>query len=654
MTPINKSPFTNEAVMNYKSLIFLVLVSLPLLAVAGNIDKTHLIKAPALPYTADENTFIKFNPGTPLNPQAPMDDPLQVGTTYYDFVNYGSLSKTVALDDFSWVHFAWTNGLNSSFSYRHIFYNITDQTNWPLGTSGVQAWASDKSGFCCLDVLSSGKAVIAAHSTISTFPDYPTTIACDYFAHWGAFMYVFIQSAVEHDTIIWPHMAVDYQDNVYVFSREMGAEDYSFIYHSFSADSATTFSRFEFADTVNVPSFTVATSRISGRAAFGYHQFLEDYLNHPQWSGFLAMQINNDAMVVIKEEGQDWDFTNPINITNIIKADPSLLPDTVMAQGDTFRAYLDIDLMFDNDDILHAMFTTRGLWEAPWSGSSPPISGLIEGSILWHWREDTEELSVVANGWWHSASNVVSGGAGAWKSTYCRPSMGIDEEGNLYCVFEGYHDFEGPTPDTSSIAMGNGDVFVTVSQDGGYNWAEATNLTNTHSNGASSGQCMSECFPCLAEEVDDYLHIFYMEDKDAGSVVFQEGAATLNPMWYFPLDKTEVPAYPLVEQINFHIYDSSAVNYQPRINPSDFSLNGNYPNPFNNATSIDFTLNKAMNIKLKVYDVQGRLVGNLAQGYHSSGKHSVVWGAQGLSSGLYLAELSAGGVVKTCKMMLLK
>jgi len=504
-------------------------------------------------------------------------------------------------------------------------------------------------------VLSTGQAVIAGHSQDATYPDYPTTVAKDYFPHLGAFMTSYVQSAVGHDTLIWPHMAVDIQDEIYTFAREMGAEDYSLIYHSFCDDSATQFpfefDRYEFADTVNVPSFTVATSRISGRAAFGYHQFLEDYLNHPQWAGFLAMQLNNDAMVVIKEDGEPWDFLNPINITNIIEANPALLPDTLRAYGDTLRAYLDIDLMFDNDDVLHAMFTTRGLYEAPWLGTNPPIDGLTEASVIWHWDENTEHLSVVAVGWWHSASNITAGGAGAWKSTFCRPSMGIDDNGNIYCVFEGYHDFEGLTPDTSNIAYANGDIFATVSIDGGWNWAEPVNLTNTHSNGASSGNCMSECFPSLAEEVDDNLHIFYMEDKDAGSWVFEEGASTLNPVWYLPLPKEQVPTTPLIEQFEFH---NVGVEDQPEITLADFSLSGNYPNPFNNSTVIEFSLNRAMNIKLQVFDVQGRLVSDLAQGSFASGKHTVTWNAEGLASGIYFTRLSAGEVVKNCKMALLK
>ena len=634
--------------------VIILLAALPLLLSAGTADKTQLINAPAHSVDADFYVQPKLSTVNPL-PSELTDDPMQVGTSYYDFGNYGSLTKLIAVDTSGYVHTAWTNGLNFQSANRHVFYNFYDpfQGGFQI-LNGVNVIASSRSGFCCLDVLASGQAVIAAHAQISAQPDYPTVVSRDYFPRIGAFEPRILQSTTGHDTLIWPHMAVDLSDNVYVFAREMGAQDaYSFVHHSYSGDAGNIYDQYEFADTISVPSFTVATSRISERAAYGYHQFLGNYQDPGAWTGFLALQLNNDAMVVIKEDGEEeWDFNDPINITNVITAEPDFLPDTINAQGDTLRAYLDIDLMFDNSDVLHAMFTTRGLYEAPWDSGSPPISGLTEASLIWHWRGDTEELDVVAWGWWNCAWNISTGGAGAWKSTICRPSMGIDETGDIYCAFERYEDYE-VNPDTSISGFGNGEVYVTVSTDGGRNWAEPTNITNTNSNGAAAEDCYSECFPSLAEEVDDYLHIVYMEDKDAGSYVFETSTqSTENPVWYDMILAEAIPTTPLVEQIDFHI--RTGVGGVSKISPAEFELAGNYPNPFNNSTNIEFSLTKEMPISLQVYDINGRLAGDLASGMHASGKHIVNWKAQDVSSGIYFAKLSAGEHTKTTKMVLLK
>ena len=560
--------------------LFLLLLIVPCLIFAGTVDKDQLVNAPAYQSDADLTDYSKFDHALPPYQPPLMDDPAQFGTTWYDFMNYGSQTKMVVYDYDEYTHFTWMNGLNYGSSYRHVFYNFHDPNSGFPFPGGVIAIASQRSGYPTMDVLADGRGIIACHAILNGYNGYPTVVAKDYFPHVGAFMTFIIPSG--NDTIIWPHIAVDIDDNGYVFGREMPDTDYDLIYHSYSSDECETFSAYEFADTANVPSFTVATSRISGRAAYGYHQFLEDYQNHPQWAGYLAMQINNDAMAVIKEEGEDWDFTNFINITNIIKGDASLLPDTILAQGDTLRAYLDIDLMFDNDDVLHAMFTSRGLYEAPWMTTAPPISGLTEASIIWHWREDTDSLNVVANGWWNSASSVVTGGRGAWKSTICRPSMGIDEDGNIYCAFEGYHDYL-TNPDTSAAGWANGDIFVTVSTDGGYNWALPLNVTDTHSNGANPGDCFSECFSSLAEEIDDSLRIFYMEDKDAGSYIFNEGMITLNPMMYAAVAAVDIPTTPLVEQFYFHLTGVTTVPeaavtltpYNTQIPPAGGSLDFN-------------------------------------------------------------------------------
>ena len=437
------------------------------------------------------------------------------------------------------------------------------------------------------------------------------------------------------------------------------------MYYSESEDIATnftpTFTSFEFADTVNVPSFTVATSRISDRAAIGYHQFLGDYLNYGLWSGLLASQVNNDAYFIRKEIGEDWNWDNPVNISKILVGNVEYLPhDTLQARGDTLRAYLDIDLMFDNNDVLHAMFTTRGLWETPWDPAAA-LDGLSEASFIWHWREDTDSLNVVANGWWSVWDESFFGESGAWTSTIARPSMGIDADGNIYCAYELRHDGSDPeTIDLSQSGFANGDIMVTVSTDGGYNWAEPTNITNTRSNAAAPGACFSEVFPSLAEEVGDSLHIRYMEDKDAGSWVFTEGVSTENPMWYVSLPKEEIPTTPLIEQFYFHVryvepepYILSAEQHND-LTPVEFALEGNYPNPFNPTTNFNFSLERDMEITMNVYDVQGRLVTELADGTYASGKHSVKWDASDAGSGIYFCKLTAEGNTKTVKALLLK
>lgn len=87
---------------------------------------------------------------------------------------------------------------------------------------------------------------------------------------------------------------------------------------------------------------------------------------------------------------------------------------------------------------------------------------------------------------------------------------------------------------------------------------------------------------------------------------------------------------------------------------TDYSLSQNYPNPFNPETRISFTLPKATNTSLKVYDVLGNHVRTLVDGEVAAGKHTVTVQMNGLAAGIYFYELRAGGYRDIRKMSLLK
>ena len=88
--------------------------------------------------------------------------------------------------------------------------------------------------------------------------------------------------------------------------------------------------------------------------------------------------------------------------------------------------------------------------------------------------------------------------------------------------------------------------------------------------------------------------------------------------------------------------------------PNAWSLEPNYPNPFNPSTTIPFTILEATQVRLVVFDMLGREVSTLANGLYPSGSHSVIWDAQGLPSGLYVYRLEANGEMQTRTMNLLK
>ena len=88
--------------------------------------------------------------------------------------------------------------------------------------------------------------------------------------------------------------------------------------------------------------------------------------------------------------------------------------------------------------------------------------------------------------------------------------------------------------------------------------------------------------------------------------------------------------------------------------PQAFTLEQNFPNPFNPSTTISYGMAKAGHLTLDVYNVMGQKVATLYDGYRDAGIYSVRWDASGFSNGIYFDVMKAEDFTKTEKMMLIK
>jgi len=83
-------------------------------------------------------------------------------------------------------------------------------------------------------------------------------------------------------------------------------------------------------------------------------------------------------------------------------------------------------------------------------------------------------------------------------------------------------------------------------------------------------------------------------------------------------------------------------------------LNNNYPNPFNPTTKINYEIQTNSFVKITIFNLLGREVKTLVNGFQSAGAHSVEFKASSLSSGIYICRLVSNGNVLTNKMNLIK
>jgi hypothetical protein len=88
--------------------------------------------------------------------------------------------------------------------------------------------------------------------------------------------------------------------------------------------------------------------------------------------------------------------------------------------------------------------------------------------------------------------------------------------------------------------------------------------------------------------------------------------------------------------------------------PTKYVLEQNYPNPFNPTTNINFSLPKAGDVKLVIFDALGREVITLVNEYMPVGHFTAKFNASSLSSGVYFYTITSGDFKDTKKMMLIK
>ena len=99
--------------------------------------------------------------------------------------------------------------------------------------------------------------------------------------------------------------------------------------------------------------------------------------------------------------------------------------------------------------------------------------------------------------------------------------------------------------------------------------------------------------------------------------------------------------------------ESGSLSNGLTLNPI-FELNQSYPNPFNPSTTISFQIKEFSDISINVYDINGRVVANLFDGFKSVGEYSINWNAGNIPSGTYFVNMNTNSFSSTQKLTLIK
>jgi hypothetical protein len=219
------------------------------------------------------------------------------------------------------------------------------------------------------------------------------------------------------------------------------------------------------------------------------------------------------------------------------------------------------------------------------------------------------------------------------------PGLAFSSNGSrLFVVYSGTQlDTVNSTNYSAEGSYNYNDIYVQYSDDNGATWSAPRNLTNTAE--------QDEIYPSISptDNTPTVISITYQLSECPGSTSFTNTTTPICPVYQI---------YRKYDPVTGAIIGIQNISSEV---PDGYSLNQNFPNPFNPMTKIRFELPKSGNVTLKVFNTAGQLVKVLAESeFTGAGTKEVSFDGTGLASGVYFYTLSVGEFRETKKMVLVK
>jgi hypothetical protein len=488
----------------------------------------------------------------------------QFGVTYYDYQRNGSMGRMIAVGPEGHVHTTYhrTDGPYSEEYPRYVDYNCKDPVSGWIGANSIDGGTDVNAGYANIDVLHDGRCVVIYHTTAET-PEAASVLkvqdegsVCSPSFSNRYDLPDWLQASDEGE---WPKMGIVYDemaDTDYIHivmtegktdggDRRLGyirchlIEGDSLLCHTPIGQAGVTsptvvapnvpgcsmlcpIAYFGECEATGVPpgeypntiSAVVAASPVSPKVAVVFINKREAGDNSRN-SDVFYFESTDNGMEWFPQFGGTW----PPMIANGMLVNVTNYP----TEG-TERAYADLAACYDYNDSLHIVWNGCYYDSATgdWSGSK---------ANLYHWSK-LDGISLIASAQWENTDpgdlnrNICKMSISAKDPVY--HAGGEPDSVFLFCTWTQFN--EG---DMSAAGMSNGDIYIAASSDAGATWTPSYNLTNTQTPDCEPGECLSEHWSSLAENLyDGEVHVAYVCDRDAGGIVQDEGTWTENPMMY--------------------------------------------------------------------------------------------------------------------------
>jgi hypothetical protein len=493
---------------------------------------------------------------------ARVDDPVYdyetvvVGTSRYDYQHNGSYGKMIAVSPDGVNHGSFMGGINITTGRRVQAWCVGQD----LGLTPAADVSAVRTGYTTHATTSAnpGNGLVGNSGVVGFHSATGSWFGVDFSGCTMAFNLLQEDESID---ILWPHIVVDYQDKIHMVCGDGGTVTADAVWYTASTDGLAWDGNYVMVtDNSNTLSETAAAAKNAPGAAIFYMPnapaspvFYDT--GAPQWHHDLlyyeARDADNDLFAQIADG-------NPVNITNY-----NSTASTAPFRSSVY-AYADVDAIYDTQEtpnLLVAFPTPVSMMDSmlyeDLSDNTTYYTEFVNvdpwHSAVWFYNATSQEWGHI--GGWLTADDetgaaVTGQYVGVFRNAQDRVQLAHDPEtGNLYALWNVYslHDLRGPGAD--SKLMGNGELYLACSADGGLTWGPRVNITNSQTPGCDSPNCHSETFGSMAEIVDNgYLHITFMMDQHAGSSIrntdTNDGSVeTVNNYYYMRVPVASVPPH---------------------------------------------------------------------------------------------------------------
>ncbi len=606
----------------------------------GNEALSHLIANP--------------NPTTSSNSNSKLSsfNEVVIGKTTYDLQSNAAVQNRIVHHADGTISAGWTTSqvLNSSFSDRGTGYNFFDGTNW--GANPTTRLENSRGGWPSIIAMGSGKEASITHNTDNAHVNMTYRSAVGTGSWTEQNISSMDSNGVSRD-MIWNRSAVGGLNNETVHMIAVTASsnfggaafnglDGALVYYR-SQDEGVTW------DIQDMQLPGMDTSMFTGMSGDVYtitakgETVVVAYFN--DWGDSFIVKSTDNGTTWIKTTFLDFPV-DKYTMDDGLDLDGDSVMDQLYSTDNYGAVVLDANseahvfygiMMYTDDDLTDASSSwfpgINGIayWNESMGEDVTPPTMHAGDTSLWYsdMMNDNWILAAPDLNGDGTVGGVDSTGGYAlyYASRASMPNAGISANGDIYVSFSAYTE----TADNGSQVFRH--LYISKSEDGGSTWKTPVDVTPN-----VSWAGMKECvFGSMVPSVDDKIRIVYQMDNEPGLIVRgDEDLIDYNDIVYLEIDTAGL--------------FGSTTSILENNNISNFSI---YPNPANQQTTIEVSLEKTEKVTISVVDLLGKELSNQEKVMFSGTTKETIDIAD-YQNGIYFINLQVGTQISTKKLVITK